>query len=46
MHRVCLTVGGNKLTDDGNSSYPEISLLDLKIHLNSVISDPKKVPAT
>ena len=26
--------------------YPDISLLDLKIHLNSVISDPKKVPAT
>ena len=41
-HRVCLTVGGDKLTYDGNPSSPAISLLDLKIHLNSVISDACK----
>ena len=41
-HRVCLTVGGDKLTYDGDPSFPEISLLDLKIHLNLVISDTCK----
>ena len=46
-HQVCLTVGGNKLTYDGDLSSPEICLLNLKIHLNSVISDAqKKVPVT
>ena len=39
---VCLTVGGNKLTYNGSSIYPEISLLDLNIHLNSVIFDSHK----
>ena len=38
-HRVCLTVGGNKLAYDGDPSSPEISLLNLNIYLNSVISD-------
>ena len=42
MHHVCLKVGGNKLTYDGNPSSPEISLLDLKIHLNSIISNAQK----
>ena len=41
-YRVRLPVGGNKLTYDGNPSSPSISLLDLKIHLNSVISDARK----
>ena len=41
-HRVCLTVGGDKLTYDGNPSSPAISLLDLNIHLNSVIYDARK----
>ena len=43
MHRVRLTVGGEKLTYNGDPSSLEISLLDLKIHLNSVISDARKV---
>ena len=39
--------GGNKLTYDENLSFLAISLLnlillDLKIHLNSVISDARK----
>ena len=38
-NRVHLTVGGEKLTYDGKPSSPEINLLDLKIHLNSVIYD-------
>ena len=41
-YRVCLTVGGYKLTYNGDPSSPAISLLDLKIHLNSVISDARK----
>ena len=40
MHRVRLTVGGNKLTYDGDPSSPAISLLDLKIHLKDT---PNKV---
>ena len=40
--RDCLTVGGDKLTYDCDSSSPAISLIDLKIHLNSVISDARK----
>ena len=42
MHRVRLTVGGEKLTYDGDPSSPPISLLELKIHLNSVISGAQK----
>ena len=42
MHRVRLTVGGNKLTYNVNPISQAISLLDLKIHLNSVISDAQK----
>ena len=41
-HRVCLEVGGNNLTYEGDPRSPETSLLDLKIHLNSVISDAHK----
>ena len=41
-HRVRLTVGGDKLTYDGYPSSPAIRLLDLKIHLNSIISDARK----
>ena len=37
-----MTVGGDKLTYGGDPSSPAISLLDLKIHLNSVISDTRK----
>ena len=40
--RVCLTVRGDQLTYNGNPSSPAISLLDLNIHLNSVISDTRK----
>ena len=43
-HRVFLTAGGEKLTYDGDRSFPSISLLDLKIHLNSVISNAHKGP--
>ena len=42
MNRVRLTVGGNKLTYNGNPSSLAISLMDLKIHLNSVISNDHK----
>ena len=41
-HRVRLKVGGDKLTYDGDPIYPAISLLDLKIHLNSFISNTLK----
>ena len=41
-HRVHLTVGGDKLTYNVYPRSPSISLLDLKIHLNSVISDARK----
>ena len=37
-----MTVGDDKLTYDSDPSSPEISLLDLKIHLNSVIYDACK----
>ena len=43
-HRVRLAVRGNKLTYGGEPSSPAISLLDLRIHLNSVISDTRKGP--
>ena len=38
-HRVRMTVGGDKLIYDGDPSSPEVSLLNTKIMLNSVISD-------
>ena len=41
-HRVRLTVRGDKLAYDGDPSSPAIRLLNLKIHLNSVISDAQK----
>jgi hypothetical protein len=41
-HRVRCTVGGDKLNYPGNTSYPTVSMLDTKVHLNSVISDTNK----
>ena len=41
-HRTRLTVGGDKLDYPADPSAPAVGLLDKKIHLNSVISDPKK----
>ena len=41
-YRVCLTVQGENIIYNGNPRSPETSLLDLKIHLNSVISDACK----
>ena len=37
-----MKVGGNKLTYDSDPRSPAISLLDLKIRINSVISDARK----
>ena len=41
-HRVCMTVRGDKLEYEGDPSSPAVSLLNLKIILNSVISDAHK----
>ena len=41
-HRTRLTVGGDKLDYPAYPSAPAVGLLDTKIHLNSVISDPKR----
>ena len=41
-YRIRLTVGGDKLTYNGDPISPALSLLDLKIHLDSVISDARK----
>ena len=43
-HCVRLTVGGDQIIYDGDPSSQTISLLDLKIYLNSVISDARKGP--
>ena len=40
-HRVRLTAGGDKLNYSGNPSSPAVSLLDVKIHINSTISRAK-----
>ena len=40
-HRVCLTAGGDKLDYPGNPSSPEVSFLNVKIHINSTISRAK-----
>ena len=40
-HRVRLTTGGDKLDYHGNPSSPEVSLLNVKIHINSNISRAK-----
>ena len=40
-HRVCLTAGGNKLDYPGDPSSPAVSLLNMKIHINSTISRAK-----
>ena len=38
-HRVRLTAGGDKLEYPGDPASPTVSLIDVKLHLNSVISD-------
>ena len=40
-HRVRLTAGGNKLDYPGDPSSPAVSLLNVKIHINSTISRAK-----
>ena len=40
-HRVCLTAGGNKLDYPGDPSSLAVSLLNVKIHINSTISRAK-----
>ena len=40
MHRVRLTVGGDKLTFDGPVSTPTSDLTTSKMHWNSVILTP------
>ena len=40
-HRVRLTAGGNKLDYPGDPSSPSVSLLNVKIHINSTISRAK-----
>ena len=39
-HRVCITVGGNKLAYDGTVSTPTAYFTTEKLHLNSFISTP------
>ena len=41
-HRVHLTAGGVKLDYPGNPCSPAVSLLNVKIHINSTISRTKK----
>ena len=41
-HRVRMTVGGDRLDFEDDTSSPAVSLLDTKIMLNSVISDAHK----
>ena len=40
-HRVRLTAGGDKLDYPGDPSSPEVSLLNVKIHINNTISRAK-----
>ena len=40
-HRVRLTAGGDKLDYPGNPSSSAVSLLNVKIHINSTISSAK-----
>ena len=40
-YRVCLTAGGKKLAYPVNLSSPAVSLLNVKIHINSTISRAK-----
>ena len=40
-HRVRLTAGGDKLDYPGDPSYPTVSLLNVKIHINSTIPRAK-----
>ena len=39
--RVRLTAGGDKLDYPGNLGSPTVSMIDVNLHLNSVISDAK-----
>jgi hypothetical protein len=42
-HRVRCTVGGDRLDYPAdNASSPAVSMLDTKVHLNSIISDAHK----
>ena len=45
-HRVRLTEGGDKLKYPGDPSSPAVSLLNVKIHINSIISRAKKTQDT
>ena len=40
-HRIRLTAGGDKLDYPGDPSSPAVSLLNVKIHINSTISRAK-----
>ena len=40
-HHVHLTAGGDKLNYPGDPSSPAVSLLNVKIHINSTISRAK-----
>ena len=40
-HSIHLTAGGDKLDYPGDPSYPAVSLLNVKIHINSTISRAK-----
>jgi hypothetical protein len=41
-HRVCCTVGGDKLDYPGDASSPAVSMLDTKVHLNSVLQHQQR----
>ena len=40
-HRVRLTAGGDKLDYPSDQSFPAVSLLNVKIHINITISHAK-----
>ena len=40
-HRFHITAGGNKLDNPVDASFPAISILDAKIHINGTISNTK-----
>ena len=41
-YRVCITVGGNRLTYTDESGYSAANLLETKVLINSTISNAKK----
>ena len=41
-HRVCMNIGGDQLTYEGDPSLPTIFLLNTKIMLNKVLLDVYK----